>query len=241
MDDIRLQFQALLPSTIRHRRSLGALELRSHELEADDVLLRAEGQPQRLYFVANGWLSLTTAMLEGVRPIGALKIRGDLVGLSWIDRPNHLEDATTLTPVELISVRVEDFRSALSEDAVLQDFVRNELSRDLMNLRLLSAVIGHMKAPDRLAYFLFILLNRYRRTYQTRLDTLLLPLTQQQIGKILGLTNVSVNRAYRSLEADGLIRTGRQSVTFIDEEAAARRFDFHTRPDLLEQLAGARI
>ncbi|MEM7727654.1 MAG: Crp/Fnr family transcriptional regulator [Pseudomonadota bacterium] len=241
MDDAKLQLQALLPPAIRHRSWIDDMALRQHDLAPRDLLFRPDGSPQRLYFVAKGWLHGTTALSERLRPISTLRIRGDMIGLSWIDRPNRLEDVSAITHAELISVQAEEFRDAMRQDPELQAFAFDELVRDMMNLRMMSAVVGHMKAPDRLAYFLFIMLNRCRRTYQTRLNTLSLPMTQEEIGRILGLTNVSVNRAFRSLETDGLIQTGRQAVTFLDEDRFARRFDMHDRAELINQLVGSRL
>jgi CRP-like cAMP-binding protein len=239
MDDVKLQLQALLPASIRHRPWIDAMALRQHDLEPRELVFQSDGTPKRLYFVAKGWLHGSTALSNTLRPISTLRIRGDIIGLSWLGRANRLEDVGTITPAELISVPADDFAEWMQRDPELQKFAFDELVRDMMNLRMMSAVVGHMKAPDRLAYFLFIMLVRCRRTYRTNLNTLPLPMTQEEIGRILGLTNVSVNRAFRKLETDGLIQTGRQAVTFLDEDKFARRFDLHERADLIDQLVGS--
>jgi CRP-like cAMP-binding protein len=216
------------------------MALRAHDVPARELLFRADGNPQRLYFVAKGWIRGATALSISLRPISTLSIRGDVIGLSWMDRPNRMEDVSTITACELISVPTQDFRDWMQKDATLRNFVFNEIIREMMNIRMMSAVVGHMKAPDRLAYFLFIMLERCRRTYQTQLRTLSLPMTQEEIGRLLGLTNVSVNRAFRALETEGVIQTGRQSVTILDEDAFANRFDMTDRPELMDQLVGSR-
>ncbi|GLQ20458.1 Crp/Fnr family transcriptional regulator [Algimonas porphyrae] len=241
MDDAKLQLQALLPTAIRHRPWIDSVSLRAHEIDGHQALIRAGGSPQRLYFVAKGWLSGSTLLSQKLRPISSLHIRGDTIGLTWLSAPNPVEDVSTLTPAELISVPMAEFRDWLSRDTVLGEFVMREIVRSMMNLQIMSAVAGHMKAPDRLAYFLFIMLKRCRRSFNTSLTTLQLPMTQEEIGRLLGLTNVSVNRAFRSLEAEGLIQTGRQTVMFHNEAAFAERFDLDTRPALIDQLVGAQL
>ncbi|WP_298914392.1 Crp/Fnr family transcriptional regulator [uncultured Algimonas sp.] len=236
MDDAKLQLQALLPTNLRHRPWIDSVSLRLHDLGAREPIFRAGEPMQRLYFVAKGWIHESTVLSYGIKPISTLRIRGDALGLTWLERANRMEDVGTITPCELISVSAEAFRDCMRQDPVLQAFVHDELVRDMMNLRMMSAVVGQMKAPDRLAYFLFIMLHRCRRTYPNTLRTLPLPLTQEEIGRTLGLTNVSVNRAFRALESENLIQTGRQSVTFLDEQNFACRFDMDKREDLVEQL-----
>ncbi|MGB6231815.1 MAG: Crp/Fnr family transcriptional regulator [Litorimonas sp.] len=238
MDHLKLQFQAMLPPALRHRPWVHAVSLQMDRLDPQEDLLRADGSTTRIYFVVKGWLQGSTALSGKARPIANLHMRGDVIGLSWIDHPNHIEDVGAVTPTELISMPATDLRTQMNSDPYLRDYVRSELVRELMNLRMMNAVIGHMKAPDRLAYFLLVVLLRSRRTLRSGTRTLPLPLTQSQIGRILGLTNVSVNRAFRTLETDELVQAGRQSVTYLDEDALARRFELDRRVDLTRQLIG---
>jgi len=50
-------------------------------------------------------------------------------------------------------------------------------------------------------------------------DTFDLPLTQEVLGDLLGLTSVHVNRTIRSLEADGLIARSDHRIRLIDMAA----------------------
>ena len=238
MDDVRLQLQTLLPSTLRNRPWIHDLSARQHDLPAKQVLFRAGDVPQRLYFVARGWLRGSTALTEYIRPLGTLYLRGSIVGLPWVSLSNYIEDVQTITHVELISLPVKGLHNWLQKDPVLQSHLTNELIQEMIRLRMMNAAIGHMKAPDRLAYFLYLTYKRTQTAHQTRSNTLSLPMTQDEIGRMLGLTNVSVNRAFRALESKGRIITARQTVTFLDRDWFEQRFDFRDRPDLMDQLAG---
>lgn len=218
MNDTLLQLSTLLPADIRHNPSLRNLSLRAHDIPSRTRLVMSGSVPKRMYFVASGWLSASTRLSDGGAPINMLRIRGDIAGLDCIHRDKAVHDITTLTPAELISVPLEEWRDAMSDDEALCAFVMSELCRDVCELSVMNAVIGRYKAPRRLAVLLHTLLERVRATYHDGIDTLTLPLTQEEIGLVLGLTNVSVNRAFRTLEQDGLVRTGRQSVTIVDEK-----------------------
>ncbi|MEM9600904.1 MAG: Crp/Fnr family transcriptional regulator [Pseudomonadota bacterium] len=238
MDDAKLQLQALLPHTIRHRAWIEDMDLRSHKIAAHEHLVRAGGTPHRLYFVAKGWLSGATILSQKWQPISSVYLRSDVIGLSWLSVEKPMDDISALTAAELVSLPLDSFRDWMRRDPLLQDYVYAEMVRSMVNLQVLVAISGHMKAPDRLGYFLFIMLNRYRRSFNTSLKTLPLPMTQEQIGRLLGLTNVSVNRAFRALEADRLIETDRHAVSFLDERAFVSRFEIDKRPDLVRQLVG---
>lgn len=236
MNDALIQFQALLPPALRHAPWLSGLALRQHDLPARSTLYRA-GQPtRRLYFVAKGWVGSAVSLTDSAKPFTSLRIRGDVVGLNCLDGRKAVEDVSTVTGSELISVPCSEFAEAMTQDPVLVGFVHGELVRDISSLQLMNAIIGRLTAPDRLACFLYIMMHRARRTFHGRLDTLNLPLTQDEIGQFLGLTNVSVNRAFRRLENEQLIRTGRQSVTFVNEKRFAARLHFEEWSDLVDRI-----
>lgn len=239
VNDAFLQFQALLPAEIRHHPRLRELSLRQHDLPPQTTVYNAGTAPSRIYFVAKGWVADSFTLTSRMRPYSAVRIRSDVAGLASLNGQNAVEDVTTITGAELISVPSADLASLMREDRQILDFVFAEMVRNLATLQLMNAIIGRLKAPERLAYFLYIMLRRARRTFHGQLDTLTLPLTQEQIGQLLGLTNVSVNRAFRALESEQLIRTGRQAVTFLDEARFARRLEFDAREDLILQLVGS--
>lgn len=223
MTEQRLQLQALLPARLRDKPWLSALSLRQHDLPPRTTLYRMGTQPGRIYFVAKGWIACAVPLGPRARPVSALRIRGDIIGLATLNGDEAVEEIETVTGAELISVPTHEYRDHMRDCDALTDFTFAEMARDMSNLQLMNGVIGRMTAPDRLAYFLYLMLERSRRTFHGRLDALNLPLTQEEIGHVLGLTNVSVNRAFRRLEGDGLIRTGRHAITFLDEVALTER------------------
>ncbi|MEL6686992.1 MAG: Crp/Fnr family transcriptional regulator [Pseudomonadota bacterium] len=239
MDDVKLQLQTLLPPDLRNRPWIGDVTPRQHDVPAKEVIFRAGDIPQRLYFVARGWLRGATALTVSIRPLSTLYMRGSIIGLPWMTHRNHIEDVTAVTHTELISVSIKPFQEWVKQDTTLQAYIHDELVRDLIRMRMMNAVIGHMKAPDRLAYFLYMTLQQNQRAYQTTLNTLSLPMTQEEIGRLLGLTNVSVNRAFRVLENEGRIATARQTVTFLDKPWFDENFELHDRQALIDQIAGS--
>lgn len=236
MDDALLQFQTLLPTTLRHKPWTARLALRQHDIPARADLFRAGTPPTRVYFVAKGWVGSSLELTPKNRPLNELHMRGDVIGLASLAGEPSVVRATTLSDVELISASREAMMELMETDPALMAFAYRELCRKLANLALMNAVIGRSKAPERLAVFIYVVLMRARTTFHQQLDTFNLPLTQDEIGQLLGLTNVSVNRAFRKLEEDGILSTGRQSVTVENEAALAARIDVHNWQTLLKRI-----
>jgi DNA-binding Lrp family transcriptional regulator len=56
-----------------------------------------------------------------------------------------------------------------------------------------------------------------------------LPLTQEQLADVLGLTSVHVNRTLKTLEAEGLITRNKRHVSFPDWQRMRHVADFNQR------------
>ena len=56
-----------------------------------------------------------------------------------------------------------------------------------------------------------------------------LPMTQEQLADVVGLTPVHVNRTLKALEAQGLIKRNRREVSFPDWQALRDVGDFNQR------------
>lgn len=86
--------------------------------------------------------------------------------------------------------------------------------------------IGQRSAIERLAHFLLELLTRLHVIGLADERSFRMPLTQEQIGDILGLTGVHVSRTLRQLRDDGLVVVEGQQFTLKNIEALSALADF---------------
>jgi CRP-like cAMP-binding protein len=86
--------------------------------------------------------------------------------------------------------------------------------------------IGQRSALERLSHFLLELLTRMQVIGLAEEWSFNLPLTQEQIGDILGLTGVHISRTMRQLRDDGLIIVTGQKVTIANFPTLAALADF---------------
>jgi len=86
--------------------------------------------------------------------------------------------------------------------------------------------IGQRSAVERLAHLLLELLTRLQVIGLADDCSFRLPLTQEQIGDLLGLTGVHVSRTFRQLRDDGLVVVAGQILTIRNFSALSALADF---------------
>lgn len=199
------------------------------ELEETDrhvprgVILRAEQAPAReLFVVQRGWLYSSMLLHDGNRQILSLHLPGELAGDAALA---STQAPFTLTAATDAVVRVIDkaaFRSLFERQSRLAMLLHAlaQVERVALSDRLAS--IGRTPAKARVAALIVDALRRLR-AYGGRTDgEFLLPLTQEEIGDVAGLTAVHVNRMMRSLVEDGLIARANGRVRVLDEDRLAQ-------------------
>jgi CRP-like cAMP-binding protein len=89
--------------------------------------------------------------------------------------------------------------------------------------------VGRRAAPARLAHVLCELGVRLEAQGLGNHDGYQLPMTQEQLADVVGLTSVHVNRTLKALEAGGLIKRDRRMVSFPNWQALRDVGDFNQR------------
>ena len=80
------------------------------------------------------------------------------------------------------------------------------------------AEVGRVSAYERVAGMMLDLLVRCRQAGIADNNVIHCPLTQEQIGDMLGLTNVHVNRMLRQLNDEGVLEGMHTQFAIIDED-----------------------
>jgi len=157
------------------------------------------GDAADCYFkVVKGAVRSCKLLADGRRHIGDFFLAGDFIGLDADDTYAFTAEAVTETTLIRYARRKVDALAALEPRVAksLVDIMREGLSsaRDRM------AMLGHMTASERIAFFL---LNLADRSDDTRIE---LPMTRTDIGDYLGLTMETVSRTFSQLKHDGVIK-----------------------------------
>ena len=96
-------------------------------------------------------------------------------------------------------------------------------------------IVGRRSALERISHFLLELLARLPAVGLADESSYHIPLSQELIGDMLGLSLPYVNRVLRQLSEDGLVSIKDHKVTILDVEALGSLADFE--PGYLRPLA----
>lgn len=182
------------------------------------ALTHAPGSPVPLHpdrrdarIVARGWVARGAMLEDGRRQIVGLSLPGDVIlAADSVDADMAvwaLTDASTLDATRL--------QEAISEGADVSPRLMEAWRqfRSAERLRLARHVIrlGRLSAYERTAHLLLELYERQSRLGAVEPSVLHLPLTQDMLADILGLSAVHMNRTLQQLRRAGLVdyRTGR--------------------------------
>ena len=169
-----------------------------------------------LYVVRDGWLRLDNELLDGRRHIVRTFQRGDIVGLHYLAERRAPAALVACTDVTLCPFPKQTLAALATEFPRLFALLLALSARDQVLMADLLRITGRLSARERVSYLLLTYLHRARAGDASLDDTFLLGIDQSQTGDMIGLTNVSVSKAFVALEGEGLITRHRQLVTLTD-------------------------
>ncbi|HET6526863.1 Crp/Fnr family transcriptional regulator [Sphingopyxis sp.] len=193
------------------QRLLASVPFQLRRIEPNEYILR-EGDPTHVCpILLSGFVFRQKIAADGGRQIVMLKIPGDPLDFQSIYMRTADHSIQAMTEVELAMVPLPALeglviaRPAIARAVLVDILIEASIGREWqLNL-------GRRHALERLAHFLCELVHRMQITQPELGDQLALPMTQEQLADMLGLTPVHVNRTLRALDGMGLIaRRGRR-------------------------------
>lgn len=224
-------FVDLAPGDVEALRALIETETKvdkRHDLVVDGY------EYNKLCFVKDGFAARYKLLRNGKRQIVNVLVPGDIVGLpgSFVDRATFSVIALTDMRLELCSLdafvaasyRRPKFALALSWLAVQEATSYAERIVD----------IGRRTPVERLAHFLLEVHARLMLVGRATHAGFDLPISQEVMSDVLGLSVPHVNRMLAKLKGDGLIAIAERHVEFVD--AKALQLLAHFQPAKLSRI-----
>jgi CRP-like cAMP-binding protein len=220
---LRLQNGASCPpELLRLVAALGNVEA----LPARTMLQIEDDPVGRPRYLLDGWACRFRHLTDGRRQIFGFVLPGEAVGVRLRPQPRANASTVALTPVRLIDVSPLLSPEVMDGSAGLRAVLQAQ--EDLDERRMLDHVIrlGRLTAVERLAHLLLDLRDRLKVIGQAENDRFQLPLTQETLADVAGLSVVHVNRTLQELRRQDLARLERGWVRLPDVEALARLADY---------------
>jgi CRP-like cAMP-binding protein len=198
-------------------------------LKADQIIVDDGDNPKRVHLVLDGWLARSKLVRNGGRQITAILLPGDFCDLhgTLIDELDHSITALTDATVAYIHPEQIDEVTRRSPRIARAFWWLTVASEAILRTWLVS--IGRLTAGERIAHLICELQVRLAQTGMATDDAFPLPLTQEQISDIVGLTPVHTNRMLRRLTGEGLIEHRHRTVKILDGPQLRELADFDPR------------
>lgn len=197
------------------------------KVPANHDLVCEGDHPSECLLVLEGFACRYKLLSNGRRQIISFEVAGDLCDLNSFFLGEADYGIGTLTPCRValiphgaLQAIIQDrsslaqvlWRDSLVKDAILQTWLTN---------------VGQRTAYERIAHLFCELLLRLKAVGLAEDGSFALPITQQELGDALGLSNVHVNRTLQALRAEGLIVLRGGSITIPDREALGQAANFN--------------
>lgn len=216
------------------RAALAQVPVTLRTLSAGDELLRAGSSPGNLYFLGEGWAYRSITTRSGARQIPTLVAAGGVCNLDNLLFERADFGVRAITKITMLALpRNQAVELSARHPGVSRAFALLALAENAI-LTQWAVGLGRRSALERLAHLLCELSIRIG-TNDAAGDSLDLPLTQELLGDMLGLTAVHVNRSMQHLRTSGFIATVGRSITILDSDALRHLAQFD--PGYLNQIA----
>jgi CRP-like cAMP-binding protein len=208
---------------------LARLEEATEEYPAGHKVYTTGDPMEHLYVVQVGWFCAHTGLADGGRHVVRIHHPRDVIGFPDLAFRHASVDVVAIDGGRLCPFDKSDLDVVLEEAPRLTALLMALLSRDYVIFIDTLRAISRMHAPARLAFFILDLATRLRIVKPHMGDRFYCPVNQTMTGDVIGLTNVSVSKSWKVLEANGWVEREDNAVIIRDEKALRESCDYVDR------------
>jgi CRP-like cAMP-binding protein len=213
----------LTPGELATLRDIG---WQVHSLRRRHTIV-AQGMRRRAaYLIIDGFLMRYRTLRDGRRQVVNLLIPGDFAGVSSDLFVDARYSTKALTKATVAAVPFHRLVGLFENHPRLAAKIFWSLSCDTAIRAEHVVVVARKSAPERIAHFLLELLTRLQMVGLADERSYDMPLSQEAIGDVLGLSPAYVNRVLRRLTDDGMMTIKNQRVIINDVDELAALADF---------------
>jgi CRP-like cAMP-binding protein len=198
------------------KQALAGAVARVKEARMDEDLVREGERPSESILLLDGFAARYKLLRNGRRQITALHVPGDFVDLHsfLLKKMDHGVVALTCCRVGLVAHttlrEITETHLHLGRLLWLSTLIDAAIHREWL------VAMGRQPALSQIAHLLCELFLRLQTVRLTQHMSFELPLTQAELGDVLGLSTVHVNRVIQQLRADGLVTWSEHKIVLED-------------------------
>ena len=194
--------------------------------KAKDIIV--EGYKYRvLHIVERGFAIRYKLLHSGKRQIVNVIMPGDIIGFPACFYEYAVFSVTAISEMSLHRVPLDDFVELCLSRARIATALLWFAAREAAIYAEHIADAGRREPLERLAHFVLEMLTRLQAIGAASEDSFVMPLSQEGVGDVIGLSGPHVNRMLAELKREGLIAMSGPEVKVLDRAALQILGEFH--------------
>ncbi|MCB5199958.1 cAMP-binding domain of CRP or a regulatory subunit of cAMP-dependent protein kinases [Loktanella sp. DSM 29012] len=214
--------------SLSDRAALAALEQNPTQLAKRQTVF-APGSPDDRIAIIRSGLAITRIMSGSQTTIAQLFMAGEVVGLSELGFSSALYQTTMQTDGTVSLISRKRLGDLARTNPRIFAMLLSMASLDSVTLLDRLHAVTRYSAEDRLMHFLLTVQAKTDQVSEQGSDRFPMPLSQKEIGDVLGLTDIYVNRLLRNLQKRGALEIARPYFRIIDKAAWVAQLDYKDR------------
>ena len=197
-------------------------------LDRNEVLWEEGKRLPALYVLLDGWM-ISSDAAHGRAVTIKVHLPGDVLGLPSLAYATAAETAIALTPARLRPLALHSFGQLFDAHPRIAAimFLVSQQERMVLTDRLVAAHTAGVR--QRLAQFLYQLLDRVRRSFPDTGDSFFLPLGRDHVADLIGVNAAQLAKAVKELRAANVVGWTGRLLTIIDLDALRAEAGLPTR------------
>lgn len=234
IDRFVLRLAKLSPLGKEARDALQNLRGKVIQASAGTDLVSPGARADGIHLIVEGLAGRFAQFSDGRRQITAIHLPGDVPDLHAVAVPIARPSLQALITTTVIKYPVEDLAALARRYPAVGEAFWAYGALDAVVLERWAGNLGRRSAVQRMAHLLCELSLRLADAGRGQRHAFSLPVTQQQLGDMLGLTPVHVNRTLKALRDQNVVTAKGRQFLVHDWESLAATADFDPSYLLLE-------
>lgn len=220
------RLQRFIELTPNERKFIAYMERDERHLDAGSKVLAIGDQVDELHVLKFGWAVVRSPQVRGRSQILRVYLPGEVIGLAEMGRTHAMHELQLHTDGAICPFPKSAIARMFEESPRLAALLTSIASMDQLTLRERVVSLSRRTAEDQLIEFLVMLRDRLSVANVGMGNRFNLPFTQAEIGDILGLTSVYVNKLFKKLREEGRIEVERRTIRLLDREGMEQQVGF---------------
>jgi CRP/FNR family transcriptional regulator len=187
-------------------------------IKRGEILWETGDSMHALYAVRLGFLKSFIITGDGQVQVTGFQMSGEIVGMDAIATGRHNSTVVALEDTEVCPIPLAELDRLMERTPMLQRRLLRMMSSEIVRDQENMALLGTMRAEQRLASFLLRLSSLYQKRGYSATE-FVLRMTREELGNYLGLKLETVSRLLSKLQQEGLIHVENKSVKLLDLDA----------------------